>query len=34
MLKVGDSVTISRGAFSSFWLMTPGNRTTHVKRLL
>ncbi len=34
MLKVGDSVTISRGAFSSFWLMTPTNRATHVKRLL
>ena len=34
MLKVGDRVTISRGAFSSFWLMTPGNRATHVKRLL
>jgi hypothetical protein len=34
MLEVGDSVKISRGAFSSFWLMTPGNRSTHVKRIL
>jgi hypothetical protein len=34
LLKVGDRVNISRGAFSSFWLMTEGNRSSHVKRLL
>ncbi len=30
MLKVGDTVTISRGAFGSFRLATPGNRFARV----
>jgi hypothetical protein len=34
MLKVGDRVKISRGAFDGFWLMTEGNRLAHVKRVL
>jgi hypothetical protein len=33
-LKVGERVVISRGAFSSFWLMSEGNRTDHFKRIL
>jgi hypothetical protein len=33
MLKVGDTVTISRGAFGSFRLATPGNRFARVNRV-
>jgi len=33
LLKPGDGVKITRGAFNSFWLMTDGNRSGHVKRL-
>lgn len=33
MLKVGDTVTISRGAFGSFRLATPGNRFARVNLL-
>jgi len=33
LLRVGDHVKISRGAFDSFILMTDGNRITHVKRV-
>lgn len=34
LLKVGDRVKISRGAFDGFWLMTEGNRLAHFKRIL
>lgn len=33
MLKVGDAVTITRGAFGSFRLATPGNRFARVGRV-
>jgi hypothetical protein len=33
MLKVGDTVTISRGAFGSFRLATPSNRFARVNRV-
>jgi hypothetical protein len=33
LLKVGDPVTISRGAFGSFRLATPGNRFARVTRV-
>jgi hypothetical protein len=33
MLQVGDTVKISRGAMKSFWVITPANRSAHVKRL-
>ncbi len=33
LLKVGDTVKISRGTFNSFILMTEGNRLANVKRI-
>jgi hypothetical protein len=33
LLKTGDGVKITRGAFNSFWVMTDGNRSGHVKRI-
>jgi hypothetical protein len=34
LLKEGQKVVISRGAFASFWIVTENNRSSHVKRLL
>jgi hypothetical protein len=34
LIKVGERVVISRGAFSSFWILSESNRSDHVKRLL
>jgi hypothetical protein len=33
LLRVGDTVKISRGMMGSLWLMAPSNHSAHVKRL-